>query len=132
MTTDPIADMLARIRNGQKAEHETVDMPTSKLKLEVARILADEGYIASYESLSPETGHPKLRVTLKYGHDRSAAISGMRRISTPGRRVYARAGNLPRVLGGLGTAILSTSSGVMSDRQAARAGVGGEVVAYVW
>jgi small subunit ribosomal protein S8 len=137
--TDPIADMLARIRNATKAEHETVDVPASRIKAEIARILRDEGYIAGFEHVtppagpsSPQGGHPVIRITLKYGADRARAISGLRRISRPGRRVYAKSGNLPKVLGGMGTAILSTSTGVLSDREAGRAGVGGEVLAFVW
>ncbi|HWD07534.1 MAG TPA: 30S ribosomal protein S8 [Actinomycetota bacterium] len=130
--TDPIADMLARIRNAQGAEHDTVDMPLSKIKLEIARILKAEGYIQDYSTLTGENGHPALRVRLKYGHGRARTISGIKRISKPGGRVHARRDQLPKVLGGMGIAIVSTSSGIMTDREAKRAGVGGEVLAFVW
>jgi small subunit ribosomal protein S8 len=130
--TDPIADMLARIRNAQGAEHDTVEMPLSKIKLEIARILKSEGYIQDYTTITGDGGHPELRVRLKYGQGRARTISGIRRISKPGGRVHARRDQLPRVLGGMGIAIISTSSGIMTDREAKRAGVGGEVLAFVW
>ena len=130
--TDPIADMLARIRNAQGAEHDTVEMPLSKVKIEIARILKAEGYIADFSTLTGDDGHPALRVRLKYGEGRAKTISGIRRISKPGGRVHARRTQLPKVLGGMGIAIISTSSGIMTDREAARARVGGEVLAYVW
>lgn len=130
--TDPIADMLARIRNAQGAEHDTVEMPLSKVKLEIARILRSEGYIADYSTMTGPSGHPELRVRLKYGQSRSRTISGIKRISKPGGRVHARTTQLPKVLGGMGIAIISTSSGVMTDREAKRANVGGEVLAHIW
>jgi small subunit ribosomal protein S8 len=130
--TDPIADMLARIRNAQGAEHDTVEMPLSKVKVEIARILKSEGYIADYKTTTADSGHPALSVRLKYGQGRARTISGIKRISKPGGRVHASSAQLPKVLGGMGIAILSTSSGMMTDREAKRAGVGGEVVAHVW
>ena len=133
-TTDPIADFLTRIRNGIQAAHETVEIPSSRLKAECARILREQGYIAGYEVEPPNADHPGeiLRVHLKYTSDRRSAISGLRRVSRPGKRRYARADAIPKVQGGLGTTILSTSSGVMTGHQARQAGVGGEVVAEVW
>jgi small subunit ribosomal protein S8 len=132
--TDPIADFLTRIRNGIQAAHETVEIPSSRLKTECARILREQGYINGYEVEAPNTDHPGqiLRVQLKYTSDRRSAISGLKRVSRPGRRTYANAGEIPKVQGGMGTAILSTSSGVMTGHQARQAGVGGEVVAEVW
>ncbi|MEA2178427.1 MAG: small subunit ribosomal protein [Solirubrobacteraceae bacterium] len=132
--TDPIADFLTRIRNGIQAAHETVEIPASRLKAECARILREQGYINGYEVEAPNADHPGqiLRVELKYTSDRRSAISGLRRTSRPGRRVYADAGHIPKVQGGLGTAIMSTSSGVMTGHQARQSGVGGEVVAEVW
>ena len=130
--TDPIADMLARIRNAQGAEHDTVEMPLSKVKIEIARILKAEGYIADYKTTIADSGHPALSVRLKYGQGRSRTISGIKRISKPGGRVHASSTDLPKVLGGMGIAILSTSSGMMTDREAKRVGVGGEVVAHIW
>lgn len=131
MMTDPTADMLTRIRNANKASADTVDMPLSKQKVEIARIMKAEGYIEDYESRPAKQGHT-LRVILKYAEDRSRAIHGIRRISKPGLRVYAKAGRLPRVLGGMGTAIISTSSGVMTGKDASRKRLGGEVVAHIW
>jgi small subunit ribosomal protein S8 len=133
-STDPIADFLTRIRNGIQAAHETVEIPSSKLKTECARILREQGYIAGYEVEAPNADHPGevLRVQLKYTSDRRSAISGLRRASRPGKRVYASADAIPKVQGGLGTAIMSTSSGVMTGHQARQTGVGGEVVAEVW
>ena len=130
--TDPIADMLARIRNAQGAEHDTVEMPLSSVKTQVARILKSEGYIADYSSITGEDGHPALRLRLKYGRGRAKTISGIKRISKPGGRVHARHDQLPKVLGGMGVAIISTSSGIMTDRECHRAGIGGEVLAHVW
>ena len=132
--TDPIADFLTRIRNGIIASHEEVDIPSSNLKREMARILREQGYINGFEVDAPNAEHPGqiLRVQLKYTSDRRSAISGLRRASRPGRRLYANAGEIPKVQGGLGTAIMSTSSGVMTGHQARQAGVGGEVVAEVW
>ncbi len=132
MITDPIADMLTRIRNAHRAGHETVDVPLSGIKVQIGRILRDEGYIGDFEMVTGPDGHRLIRLTLKYGTDRSRTISGIRRISKPGKRVYAKRDGLPKVLGGLGIAILSTSRGIMTDRQARRIGVGGEVLAYVW
>jgi len=129
--TDPIADMLTRIRNANKAYHDRVSMPYSKIKTHVAEILQQEGYIAGWAS-EGEGVERSLVVDLKYGPNRERTIAGIRRISKPGLRVYAKATNLPRVLGGLGVAIISTSSGLLTDRQAAKRGVGGEVLAYVW
>jgi len=129
--TDPIADMLTRLRNGNNAYHDTVTMPHSKLKVRVAEILQQEGYIASWNTVDLEVGK-NLVVTLKYGPNRERSIAGIKRISKPGLRVYAKSTNLPRVLGGLGVAIISSSSGLLTDRQAAKKGVGGEVLAYIW
>jgi small subunit ribosomal protein S8 len=131
--TDPIADMLTRLRNANSAYHEEVSMPHSKLKAHVAEILQQEGFIAGWTIADTATGVGRtLTLRLKYGPDRERSIAGIRRISKPGLRVYCKATNLPRVLGGLGVAIISTSSGLLTDRQAAKRGVGGEVVAYVW
>ncbi len=130
--TDPIADMLTRIRNANAANHDTVDMPASKVKVAMLDILAAEGFIRGYEEVQEEGGHPVLRVTLKYGANKEKVISGLKKISKPGLRVYAKKDELPRVLGGLGIAIVSTSKGMMSDRDARREGLGGEVIAYVW
>ena len=130
--TDPIADMLTRIRNAHAASHQTVSMPSSKKLVEIARILKEEeGYITEYE-VTEKAPQNELTVTLKYGRKKSKVIKGIRRISKPGLRIYAGRDELPRVLGGLGTAIISTSKGVMTDRDARLAGVGGEVLAYVW
>lgn len=132
--TDPIADFLTRIRNGIHAAHETVDIPSSKLKVEMARILKEEGYIASYEVIEPDADHParRVRIQLKYTDNRTSAISGLRRASRPGQRRYVHVGAIPKVQGGLGTAIVSTSRGVMTGHRARQEGVGGEVVAEVW
>jgi small subunit ribosomal protein S8 len=129
--TDPIADMLARLRNANSAYHDDVSMPYSKIKSHIAEILQQEGYIASWKVEDAEVGK-KLTLRLKYGPNRERSIAGLRRVSKPGLRVYAKSTGLPRVLGGLGVAIISTSSGLLTDRQAARKGVGGEVLAYVW
>ncbi|MBW3595049.1 MAG: 30S ribosomal protein S8 [Actinobacteria bacterium] len=129
--TDPIADMLARIRNASTAFHDEVEIPASKIKENIARILADEGYVDGFEVANGE-GHPTIKIRLRYTEDRERVISGIRRISKPGRRVYRGASELPRVLGGLGVAIVSTSQGVMTDKQARQARVGGEILAYVW
>ena len=128
--TDPIADMLTRIRNAQQARHETVDIPSSKMKIEIATILKEEGFITDYSV----NGDAKkvITVTLKYGSNNEKVISGIKRISKPGLRVYANGENLPRVLNGLGIAIISTSQGVMTDRNARAKHIGGEVIAYVW
>jgi small subunit ribosomal protein S8 len=129
--TDPIADMLARIRNAFSAAHEEVVIPASKIKESIARILVQEGYVSDYQVVR-DGAHSNLVVVLRYSTDRESAIAGLRRISKPGRRVYRGAGELPRVLGGLGVAIISTSQGVMTDKQARQERVGGEVLAYVW
>jgi small subunit ribosomal protein S8 len=129
--TDPIADMLTRLRNANAAYHEQVTMPSSKIKVEIARLLKHEGYIADYQVEKADVGS-LLRITLKYGPNRERTISGVRRISKPGLRVYAKKEALPRVLGGLGVAIISTSRGLLSDRAAHKAGIGGEVLAYIW
>ena len=131
MLTDPIADMLARIRNANKAMMDTVTMPTSRAKVEIARLLKEEGYIRDYRVEKGES-FDHLVIELKYGRNRERVISGLKRVSKPGRRIYARKDRLPRVLGGMGTAILSTSNGLVTDRTAAERGVGGEVVAFVW
>ena len=130
--TDPIADMLTRIRNGLSAEHDTVVIPASKMKVEIARILKQEGYINGY-SVEGETAKEKtITVELKYGPDKKKVITGLKRISKPGLRVYAKGDNVPRVLNGLGIAIISTSKRLMTDRDARKQNLGGEVVAYVW
>jgi small subunit ribosomal protein S8 len=132
--TDPIADFLTRIRNGIHASHEIVDIPSSKLKREMARILKEEGYIADYSVEAPNADHPGevLRITLKYTEERRSAIAGLKRISRPGKRFYVDHSHVPKVQGGMGTAIVSTSLGVMTGHDARRGGVGGEVVAEVW
>jgi small subunit ribosomal protein S8 len=129
--TDPIADMLARIRNASSAMHDDVLIPASKIKQNIAKILVDEGYVDGMEVVT-DNSHPMIKLVLRYSPERERAIAGIRRISKPGRRVYRGAGELPRVLGGLGVAIISTSQGVMTDKEARRARVGGEVLAYVW
>jgi small subunit ribosomal protein S8 len=131
MQTDPIADMLTRIRNANKAMHERAEMPTSRLKEEIARILKEEGYITNYRVEKGES-YDSLVVELKFGKNRERVISNLKRVSKPGRRVYARKDRLPRVLGGMGTAILSTSKGVVTSRTAAEQGIGGEVVCFIW
>ncbi len=129
--TDPIADMLTRLRNANAAYHEQVSMPHSKIKANIAKILEEQGYIVGSSTADAEVGKT-LTLTLKYGPNRERALAGVRRVSKPGLRVYAKANNLPKVLGGLGVAILSTSSGLLTDREAEKKGVGGEVVAWVW
>ncbi|MEA2434246.1 MAG: small subunit ribosomal protein [Actinomycetota bacterium] len=130
--TDPIADMLARIRNASTAMHDEVNIPNSKIKANIARILLDEGFVDGMEVVADNGVHSMIKITLRYTAERERAISGIRRISKPGRRVYRGAQELPRVLGGLGVAIISTSQGLMTDKQARRQRVGGEVLAYVW
>lgn len=132
--TDPIADMLARVRNGSQAFHDEVTMPYSKMKEGVAKILKQEGYVTDFSVREPREGEvgKRLQITLKYGPNRERSIAGLRRISKPGLRVYAKASELPQVLGGLGVAIISTSHGLLTDRQATKENVGGEVLAYVW
>ncbi len=129
--TDPIADMLTRVRNANSAGKASVSMPSSKKLVEIARIMQEEGYIAGFEVVA---GDPRatLEITLKYGEKKSKTIRGIKRISKPGLRIYAGKDELPRVLGGLGTAIISTSNGVMADRDARKKGIGGEVIAYIW
>ena len=129
--SDPIADMLSRVRNANHAHHESVSMPSSKIKANIADILKQEGYITDYSVDEAKVGNT-LTIELKYGDQRDEAITGLRRVSKPGLRVYARANELPEVLGGLGVAIISTSHGLLTDRQAQEKGVGGEVLAYVW
>jgi small subunit ribosomal protein S8 len=133
--TDPIADMLTRVRNANSAYHDDVSMPHSKIKVHIAEILQQEGYIAGWHTAEVERDGRTFRelvIDLKYGPNRERSIAGLRRVSKPGLRVYAKSTSLPRVLGGLGVAIISTSSGLLTDRQAAKRGVGGEVLAYVW
>ena len=129
--TDPIADMLTRIRNGNTAGKDVVSMPSSKVLAEVARVIAEEGYIEGY-AVEDTTPQKPLHVTLKYGARHARIIRGIKRISKPGLRIYSKAEDLPRVLGGLGTAVISTSKGMMCDRDARKQGIGGEVIAYVW
>ena len=130
--TDPIADMLTRIRNANTSKHDTVDVPASKMKLAIADILVKEGYVAKYDLVEDGTAK-NIRITLKYGKDKNEKIiSGLKRISKPGLRVYAGKDELPRVLGGLGIAIISTNQGVMTDKEARKLNVGGEVLAYIW
>ncbi len=131
MLTDPVADMLTRIRNANKALQETVEMPNSRLKVEIARLLKDEGYIRDYRVDNRNT-FDTLVVELKFGRNRERVITDLKRVSKPGRRVYAGKDRLPRVLGGMGTAIMSTSSGVVTSRTAQQLGVGGEVICFVW
>jgi small subunit ribosomal protein S8 len=131
MQTDPIADFLTRIRNGLRADHDEVEMPASAFKAEIARILTEQGYIEGYETESARVGKV-LRVRLKYTEDRKPVIMGIERLSKPGRRHYVNAGEVPRVFGGMGTAIISTSKGVMTGHDARREGVGGELVARIW
>ena len=144
MQTDPIADMLARIKNANRALHESVEIPSSRLKADIARLLKEEGYIRDYRIVSSEDhnageenkkkhrAYDTLVIDLKFGRNRERVITDLKRVSKPGRRIYARKDRLPRVLGGMGTAILSTSAGVMTGHEAKQKGVGGEVVAYVW
>ena len=130
--SDPIADMLTRIRNANTAKHDTVDIPASKMKIAIADILLNEGYIAKYDIVE-DGAFKTIRVTLKYGADKNEkVISGLKRISKPGLRVYASCEELPKVLGGLGTAIISTNQGVVTDKEARKLGVGGEVLCFVW
>jgi small subunit ribosomal protein S8 len=132
--TDPIADMLTRLRNANQAYHDRVSMPYSKIKANVAEVLKSEGYVASWSVQEPAEGTvgKTLIVELKYGPNRERSLAGIRRVSKPGLRVYAKAPELPRVLGGLGVAVISTSQGLLTDKQARKRGVGGEVLAYVW
>ena len=129
--TDPVADLLTRIRNANSASHDFVEVPASRLNVEIVRILHGEGFVRNFESLR-DRKFPTVRVSLKYGPKREKVISNLRRVSKPGLRVYAKRGKVPRVLRGLGVAIMSTSKGVMTDRQARKMGIGGEVMCYVW
>lgn len=129
--TDPIADMLTRIRNANAVNHETVEIPASQMKLAIVQILKDEGFIKHFEVID-DGKQGIIKVYLKYGPNREKVISGIKRISKPGLRVYARKDEIPKVLGGLGIAVISTSKGIMTDKQARQAGVGGEVICYVW
>jgi small subunit ribosomal protein S8 len=131
MLTDPVADMLTRIRNANRAMHDKAEMPTSRMKEEIARILKEEGYIKDY-SVKKGESFDTLVIELKFGRNRERVLTDLKRVSKPGRRVYARKDRLPRVLGGLGTAILSTSSGLVTGRTAQERGVGGEVVCFIW
>ena len=130
-TTDPVADFLTRIRNGLTADFDDVEIPASRLKIELARILREQGYIENYD-VGPARVGDVIRVRLKYTEDRRSVITGLERVSRPGRRTYVNSQQIPKVLGGMGTAIVSTSRGIMTGHEARRAGVGGEVVAYVW
>ena len=129
--TDPVADMLTRIRNANTAGHATVEIPASKIKKNIAEILVKEGYIKGYEIVSGET-QDIIRVSMKYGPEKTKVITGIKKISKPGLKVYAKADDVPKVLGGLGIAIISTSSGLVTDKEARKLGVGGEVICYVW
>ncbi len=131
MLTDPIADMLTRIRNANRALHDATEMPSSRLKVEIARLLLEEGYIKDYHVKKGES-FDTLVVELKFGRNRERVITDLKRISKPGRRIYARKERLPRVLGGMGTAVLSTSRGIVTSRQAQELGIGGEVICFVW
>ncbi|MGH3736210.1 MAG: 30S ribosomal protein S8 [Micromonosporaceae bacterium] len=132
--TDPIADMLTRLRNANQAYHDEIVMPYSKIKANIAEVLKQEGYITAWQMFEPDedTVGRTLKVDLKFGPNRERSLAGLRRVSKPGLRVYAKSSDLPRVLGGLGVAIISTSQGLLTDRQARKRGVGGEVLAYVW
>ena len=132
VTTDPIADMLTRIRNANSSKHKTVDIPASKMKLAIADILFQEGYIKSFEEIKEENNQGIIRITLKYTEKGKKVIDGLKRISKPGLRVYASKDELPRVLNGLGIALISTSKRIMTDKEARKEGLGGEVLAYVW
>ncbi|MFL6031028.1 MAG: 30S ribosomal protein S8 [Gaiellaceae bacterium] len=132
MLTDPVADMLTRIRNANKALHDRAEMPSSKLKVEIARILKEEGYIRDYHIANGENSHATLVVELKYGRSRERVLTDLKRVSKPGRRIYAGKDRLPRVLGGMGIAVLSTSRGVVTSRTAEAQGIGGEVICFVW
>ena len=129
--TDPIADMLTRIRNANTVGHETVEIPASKMKKAIAEILKEEGYIADFEMIEDDK-QGMIKVTMKYGANKEKVITGIKKISKPGLKVYAKAGEVPKVLGGLGIAIVSTSKGIVSDKEARKLGVGGEVICYVW
>lgn len=132
ITTDPIADMLTRIRNASSSKHKNVDVPSSNVKLAIAKILFEEGYIKSFEEIKEENNQGIIRITLKYTEKGKKVIDGLKRISKPGLRVYASKDELPQVLNGLGIALISTSKGIMTDKAARAAGLGGEVLAYIW
>ena len=132
VTTDPIADMLTRIRNASSSKHKTVDIPSSNMKLAIAKILLEEGYIKSFEEIKETNNQGVIRITIKYTEKGKTVIDGLKRISKPRLRVYASKDELPKVLNGLGIALISTSKGIMTDKQAREAGLGGEVLAYVW
>ena len=133
MTSDPIADMLTRIRNANTAKHDTVDIPSSKMKVSIAEILKKEGYIKDFEVKTDEKGFNYIHIVMKYGKDKNEKIiSGLKRISKPGLRVYANTEEIPKVLGGLGVAIISTNKGVLTDKEARKQNVGGEVLAFIW
>ena len=132
ITTDPIADMLTRIRNASSSKHKTVDVPSSNVKLAIAKILFEEGYIKSFEEIKEENNQGIIRITLKYTEKGKKVIDGLKRIRKPGLRVYASKDELPQVLNGLGIALISTSKGIMTDKAARAAGLGGEVLAYIW
>jgi small subunit ribosomal protein S8 len=129
--TDPIADMLTRIRNASSAHHDLVEVPASRMKLDIARLLAEQGYVGKYE-VKPATHGDVIVIELKYGKNKERVISGIKRVSKPGRRIYARKDTLPKVLGGLGTAIISTSRGLITSVEAKRLGLGGEVICFIW
>ena len=129
--TDPVADMLTRIRNANNAKHETVDVPTSNMKKSIAQVLLDEGYIKAFQVLE-DGKQGVIRITLKYGQNKSQVITGLRRVSKPGLRIYSNCEDMPKVMKGLGIAIVSTSKGIMTDRQARKENVGGEILAFVW
>ena len=131
MNTDPIADMLTRIRNANTVGHETVEIPASKMKKAIAEILKEEGYITDFDVIEDDK-QGMIKVTMKYGSNKERVISGIKKISKPGLKVYAKANEVPKVLGGLGIAIISTSKGIVSDKEARKLGVGGEVICYVW
>lgn len=130
-TTDPIADMITRIRNANSAKHDTVDVPASKVKKAIAQILLDEGYIKSFQVID-DNKQGNIRITLKYGPNKSQVVTGLRRVSKPGLRIYTNCEDMPKVMKGLGIAIVSTSKGIMTDRQARKENVGGEILAFVW
>jgi len=132
MMTDPIADLLTRIGNAARAKHPRLDVPASKLKIEIARILKEEGYLSTYKLLDESKVRKTLRLFLKYTPDKCSVITGLRRVSKPGLRVYSQSTKVPRVLGGLGVAVLSTSQGLMTDREARKRNVGGEILCFVW
>lgn len=131
MMTDPIADMLTRVRNGNNAKHDSVDVPASNIKKQIAQILLDEGFIKSFDVID-DNKQGIIRIQLKYGQNNEKVISGIKKISKPGLKVYVKSNEIPKVLGGLGIAILSTSRGVMTDKEARKEGIGGEVLCYVW